>query len=361
MFRDVFELYIVFTRNCNLRCTYCYESKTNNSISYEVLDKTIEFIKEHKKINIINLFGGEAFLELDKIEYFTDKLIDLKKIQNRNFLLYTNTNGTICNEKFLKVLKKLSDNFKFHYVISIDGNKKFHDSKRKTVDNKPTYDLIFKNIKFIQNNSKNTIIDFHTVIQTEMCDNFYDVAKEIIRNPNFKMGAFEYLMKVDGKIHYTVKDFENIFKALMKLNQEGYSVKFLLERFNNIIKSIDYKYNNFYKSKEYCSNGRTALAIDYDGLVYPCDYYLTLKDYKQKQYAIYDMFKGIIKNNINRLKTLTKENEEQQKECNNCEIKHSCYICLAVKEILGNKGLQLECEQNKMILKAMNNVKFKIS
>lgn len=360
MFDRIYEIYVVFTRDCNLRCSYCYQNKTNKKITKDILDKTIKFIKEYEKIHYINLFGGEAFLELDSIEYLIDNLIDIKNKTGRDFTIYTNTNGTIYNEKFLKLINKISNNFTFRYVISIDGNKEFHDSKRKTISGKPTYDLIMNNVKKIRENSPKTFVDFHTVIQTEMCSDFYKISKEILRNPIFDWGAFEFLAKGDGNLHYSVKDLENVYKAIMKLNQEGYSLKFLLLRFNNIIKVLDYRYNNFLRGKEYCSNGETAVAIDYDGKVYPCDFYLSLPENTQKKFSIYDLNTKKYKNNMERLNCLGIEKEEQESICNKCEAKQFCYICTAVKDIIGDLGFKLECEHNKRINKALQNIKFSI-
>lgn len=361
MFSEVFEVYLIFTRNCNLRCSYCYQEKTNKSVSKEVLDKILNFIEQHEKVSYINLFGGEAFTKLDEVEYFVDGLIKIKKEQSRDFNVYTNTNGTIYNDKFIKLLNKLSDNFKFHYVISIDGNKHFHDSARRTISGEPTYDLIMRNIKLIKKNSPKTLIDFHTVIQKEMCDDFYNIAKEIIRNPDFDLGAFEFLMKVDKKIHYSISDLENIYLAIMKLNQEGYSMRFLMERFNNIVKNIDYEYNNFNVEKEYCQNGVSSLTVDYNGKVYPCDYYLSLDEKDQEKFWVHNLLTGETKDNISRLEKLTTETEKQAKKCINCNAKCHCYICTAAKDIDGQCGFELECEQNLMIYQAINNVKFKIS
>jgi uncharacterized protein len=360
MFENVFELYIVFTRNCNLRCTYCYQSKTNKSINKETIDKIIDFIKEYKLIRIINLFGGEAFLELDMINYFIDKLIEIQSDSNRTFTIYTNTNGTVYNDKFVNLINKITNNFEFRYVVSIDGNKKFHDTKRRTISNKPTYDLIINNIKRMRIDCPKAYIDFHTVIQKEMCYEFYKVAKDICRNPLFDWGAFEFLMKTDGKVHYTLKDIENIYKGIMMLNEEGYSLDFLEVRFNNIIKSIDYRYNNFGKEKEYCPNGQNALAIDYNGKVYPCDFYLTIDEDKQDQYKIYDLNTKEYKDNIKRLEKLIYETESESNKCLNCNSRQFCRICTGVKEINPSCGLEIECIQNKMIFKAMENIKFKL-
>lgn len=358
MFERVFELYIVFTRNCNLRCSYCYQAKSDKNITKETIDRIIDFIIDNPKINYINLFGGEAFTQLEMIDYFIDELIKVKNNFHREFNLYSNTNGTIYNDKFINIINKISNNFLFRYAVSIDGNKQFHDSKRKTTSGKPTYDLIINNIKKIRLNSPKTHIDFHTVIQNEMCNDFYKIAKEICRNPLFEWGAFEFLMKIDGKCHYTLKEMENIYSGIMKLNKEGYSLEFLQVRFNNLLKSIDYRYNNFLKEKEFCPNGQTTLAIDYDGRAYPCDFYLTLDREEQDKYYIYDLKTKKYRDNYNRLLNAIKETDEEKERCIDCKAKQFCYICTGVKEIHPNCGLDIECQQNKLIYQALQNIKF---
>ncbi|NBH29133.1 4Fe-4S cluster-binding domain-containing protein [Lachnospiraceae bacterium] len=57
---------VFFTNRCNMNCSYCYEkNKKECSMSYEIIDKTIDFIvsKKHEnpteKLSIVT-HGGDT-------------------------------------------------------------------------------------------------------------------------------------------------------------------------------------------------------------------------------------------------------------------------------------------------------------
>ena len=63
---------IALTEACNLDCTYCYENhKSSNKISIETLKDIVrrEMTTETNFSNVeFDLFGGEPFLEFEKIK-----------------------------------------------------------------------------------------------------------------------------------------------------------------------------------------------------------------------------------------------------------------------------------------------------
>ncbi|CDA60549.1 radical SAM domain protein [Clostridium sp. CAG:524] len=80
--------YVTFivTQNCNLNCTYCYEhNKTKNSfdvnLAKEIILRELS-IKDNYTEICFDFFGGEPFLEFDKIkeivEFFKDRKFDKK-------------------------------------------------------------------------------------------------------------------------------------------------------------------------------------------------------------------------------------------------------------------------------------------
>jgi uncharacterized protein len=66
-----FNLSIILTHQCNLRCNYCYESiKNNQTISIDVAKNIIcKYLNSEEYDEIeIDFFGGEPFLEFQKMK-----------------------------------------------------------------------------------------------------------------------------------------------------------------------------------------------------------------------------------------------------------------------------------------------------
>ena len=102
--------YVTFivTQNCNLNCTYCYEhNKTKNSfdvnLAKEIILRELS-IKDNYTEICFDFFGGEPFLEFDKIkeivEFFKDRKFD-KKVY-----FFAGTNGTLINKDIQKYTDK---------------------------------------------------------------------------------------------------------------------------------------------------------------------------------------------------------------------------------------------------------------
>lgn len=118
---------------CNLACPTCgpnFSSKWNSLIkngNYKNLqtnknwnlkeEQYQDIVDNSKKIQKIELFGGEPFYNKKNKQLLIDQLI--KKGTSKNIVLYFNTNGTIFDEDYLKTLCK---NFKkLEIRLSMDG------------------------------------------------------------------------------------------------------------------------------------------------------------------------------------------------------------------------------------------------
>jgi sulfatase maturation enzyme AslB (radical SAM superfamily) len=132
---------IYFTNRCNLACTYCYEDLVNRPpqiLTEDDIVKHIDSIIEREGLEdqtVFVLFGGEATLEWDNVEFFMKYAFSKK--QNVHFNLETN------GIRFLsqRFLKRVKNNFFYRkgYLsidISFDGignkNRIFHNGMDST-------------------------------------------------------------------------------------------------------------------------------------------------------------------------------------------------------------------------------------
>ena len=118
---------------CNLECFICgghFSSKWNSTArKYKnplvpihdnwnlTAEEYQDIVDNSDKLQKIELFGGEPFYNKRNRELLIKKIIE--KGTSKNLVLYFNTNGTIFDEKYMKILE---ENFKkLEIRISIDG------------------------------------------------------------------------------------------------------------------------------------------------------------------------------------------------------------------------------------------------
>ena len=198
-FPESIELQI--TNLCNLKCQMCsgaFSSKLlieNNALGFENSKQTdynisdLEFLKFEEVIkhdlSQISFTGGEPLLNKKVIELLI-KLIENKKADS--IKLHISTNGTICNNKILKIFK----NFKnVQLMLSIEGIEKYNDYIR--------FPSRWENIK-------NNILKF------QQPSNMYIYVNSVVQNLN--------ILYLDKLIEYCWKN--NFFLKLSKLNSPHY-------------------------------------------------------------------------------------------------------------------------------------------
>lgn len=122
------------TQKCNLKCTGCYASSTENcpTLDFEIVDKMCDEVYNLWGNRFMVFSGGEPLLYSDKGK----TLFDIwEKYSDMFFLFYTN--GTLLNEEKAKKLAELGN---VTPAISIEGFEKETDERR----GKGTYKKILK-------------------------------------------------------------------------------------------------------------------------------------------------------------------------------------------------------------------------
>jgi sulfatase maturation enzyme AslB (radical SAM superfamily) len=101
------SLFIFYlTNKCNFRCKYCYESldqKRINVTKEDIITYLDEKLKNASDQVQFVLFGGEPFLEFEKMRFFCNYA--LKKYKNVRFTTFTNGSFFQKNENILEFIK----------------------------------------------------------------------------------------------------------------------------------------------------------------------------------------------------------------------------------------------------------------
>jgi uncharacterized protein len=126
------------------------------------------------KIKVLIIYGGEPLLHphlADIIAYAKKKALEKKK----KILVAVPTNGTLLDEKILRVLKK--HNVKLS--ISLDGGKNVHNKNKKFENGQGTFDIIAKNIplaiKMMGRDNVSALMTVDPKFSHKLYDNFISV------------------------------------------------------------------------------------------------------------------------------------------------------------------------------------------
>ena len=319
------QLIVKLTNSCNLCCSYCSEG---NQIQKFALNKTLLFkliddvpalmdLKKHKNIDFL-WHGGEplTYPKKDLCDVMDYALEKLALRYNVKFLAQTNL--TLLDDEWLAIIKK----YNIGIGVSLDGYQDLHDANRRTVDGKPTYQVVYDNI--IKLKEHDVIPGLLMVLNT--CQSI-DVER--------LLGEIKAL-DVPCKIHAVIpcgnaegrKDIKNITANYVLLLKEIYKKLFeeeqqvIIEPLNNLMDAIIGK-----ETIKECSFagtcGESFLCIYNDGSVGFCGRRADEFDLKYgnlQDSTLLELYKTANAQRIRMRQTFLKEND-----CKNCNCFDLCH------------------------------------
>lgn len=139
---------------CNLRCQYCFyagcdeeQSQSSTLMDSSILEKLVkEVLSVNRTVAEFNWLGGEPLLA--GIDFFNEAVFlqERHRHQGQRIVNKVQTNGTLIDEDWARFFEKHN----FSIGISLDGPKWLHDTFRKDVYGKGTYDRIVDGIRLLQ-------------------------------------------------------------------------------------------------------------------------------------------------------------------------------------------------------------------
>lgn len=311
--------YVHFTPTCNLACDYCYtgnDYENNYFMEDDVEDATLKYLfkTQPHEMFTVHFFGGEPTVRWEQLVNFVSIGNGLASGYNKKVSWGMTTNGILLNDEKLDWIEK---NFKKDnpFLLSIDGRPSTHNKHRIKLGGKGSYDDI--PVKEILRRFPNIEIR-PTILPDTAGDWFADYC--YLRDLGFKHIAIE----ASFESSWTEDQFKDYAKLLEQLGDYYVFAK----KSDKPIKMqwIDtvaaYFNNNRQKpSGKVCGVGFNCEAIDFRGLIYPCQRYASYNDIS---YAIGDVFNGV--SEFRRLQTnyLTRE-----QVLGDARLGFNCETCLA--------------------------------
>lgn len=185
------HLIILPTEQCNFRCTYCYEKFELKQMSNITSDSIIEFINNSSaRLKLLNIswFGGEPLLGLRTIIKISSAIQSITRSKDIVYVGHMTTNGYLLNIKNLTTLVNLGVN---NYQITLDGFGQDHDNKRKKINGKGTFKVIWDNLIQARNSNLNFKITLRIHFSPNNLDEtimlFDNLSKHLIDDPRFEL------------------------------------------------------------------------------------------------------------------------------------------------------------------------------
>ncbi|WP_304427824.1 radical SAM/SPASM domain-containing protein [Dubosiella newyorkensis] len=292
---------------CNLKCKYCYANagtynKPKKIMSEQTIKQIIKFIHNHKELEYICFFGGEPLLNISGIKMICEKAREI----NPNVKFLCQTNGTLINAEFIKLLKK----FEIELTLSIDGNKKDNDRNRIDVNGNGTFEKILEKTLPIQSyisSIEATYDGKSTLSKNEV----KDILKEIYPNTYILVADL-----IENQPHEESRNIENEIQQILdnKLGEFRWTEGFLRDFM--IGKRKDF----------FCAAGTQLITIDSDGKIYPCQQFIKKGD----AYLLGDISNFNEEQFTNKVNNLSAYLAKDNYKCRNCFLNWQCHKCLAI-------------------------------
>ena len=144
---DSLAVTIMPTDACNFNCFYCFQDKKSILMSSDTANALVNFIDSKlydvKKLKV-TWFGGEPLLAINLIHSLSDSLCQLAKRHSCVYEAFIITNGYLLNDSYIQILSQCQIR---NVQISLDGDKRTHDSRRFLTNGGHSFDVILRNLK----------------------------------------------------------------------------------------------------------------------------------------------------------------------------------------------------------------------
>lgn len=331
------------TDDCNLACTYCYQTnKNDNVLKLEDAKKFIDMLlsaddTSNEYINpeispaiIIEFIGGEPFLEIELIDqitdYFISQMIELHHKWSTRYIISICSNGVLYfDDRVQEYIKKHLTHMSFS--ISIDGNKELHDACRIFPDGSGSYDIAIAGVKHFTEVLGGSMGSKMT-IAPENVEHTYSALRNLI-----DLGYTEINLNCVYEEGWNATHAKILYSELKKCadyiieneKQEIYISMFEDECFRPKLET---------DNTNWCGGNGDMIALDWKGDIYPCIRYMesSLGD-EIEPIIIGNVSSGMMSNEkekeaVKCLKCITRRSQSTD-ECFYCPIGEGCAWCSA--------------------------------
>ncbi len=325
--KEVINLVINVSHNCNLRCKYCFAATgsyngARDLMSQEMADETLYwFLNQAKtsKVLNINLFGGEPLTNIPLVKYIVNKCKELEAEYDKKIYMTISTNGTIMNDELVQFIKENDIGLQ----ISVDGDKEIHDANRPAANGQSSYDMVAKNVKALLKEVDNAGVIPRATVARGITD-VTSIVNHMLNDMHFKCVALTPSLGAYEETSYKQEDLDEYFEKYDELaetfltnlrNGEEFNIYPLVSEVDAVSKGIRRIYG--------CGSGLGFASVDIKGNIYPCMRFIGNEDY----------IIGHVKAGFNERRQMFFDRTVYNRtKCKSCWARHLCGgACVAVQ------------------------------
>ena len=306
---------------CNLNCEYCFAGQgkfhgQSALMSYEVGKRALDFLIEHSgthKNLEVDFFGGEPLMNWEVVKQLVLYARSIEKDAGKNFRFTLTTNGVGINEDVIDFCNKEM----YNVVLSLDGRKEIHDSKRVDLQGRGSYDVIlpkFKKLVESRGGRGYYMRGTFTHANPDFTNDIFHMADlgftELSMEPVVCDPSMPYAL-TDADLPTLFRQYEILAEEMLKRKQEGRPFTFYHYM-------LDLAHGPcIYKRISGCGSGTEYFAVTPTGDLYPCHQFVGEEEYKMG-----DIWQGVT--NTEKANEFKHCNVYAKKECDDCWAKLYC-------------------------------------
>lgn len=303
----------VITEDCSLACKYCYITGQNrgNFMDLELAKAAIDFVLSSspdvmpEDSVIWDFVGREPFLEIELIDQITDYItLQMYELSHRWFGKHKfrfSSDGTRYDSPLVQRYL-LKNSHCISIGLCVDGNRIKDDQKR----NVPLWSKQFPNGSVTATFSAEDLRYLKDSII-----NLWDLG---IKDVNLNV-VFENAGKPDDDFLLETQLME---LADYIIDNDLYGTH-KCSLFSDL---IGHPLTEERLKQNWCSTGK-MLAIDYQGILYPCMRFMGCSLNKRNSYVIGNIYEGLDQNRLGAFQSMNKHSQSSQ-SCLDCQVASSC-------------------------------------
>lgn len=299
---------------------------------------------------ILEFIGGEPLLQVELIDQIIDYFMEQTIILHHHW--YNKFRVSICSNGVLYFTPKVQEFLKKHqkhlsFSISIDGNKKLHDSCRVFPDGSGSYEIAMKATNHFREHYYKNIGSKMTLSP----ENIKYTSEALINL--FKNGYNYIYANCVYEKGWTIADATTLYFELKKVADYLLNNHLEQEKGTSIL-NLDLTEQAYTDNKNFCGGAGSMLAIDYKGDFYPCLRYMESSiGNTRPPYIIGNVNEGI--GQIEKTKEMVDNlnityRSQSPDTCLDCLVSAGCGYCSALNyQEFGtvNKRTTYTCEMHK--------------
>ena len=326
-FNDWQEIDVIVSRDCTLRCTYCYLQKSKDEF-YDIeailqnLDLTLQTTLAAGAKGVVLSFYPEPWVNISRSNELIARSLELLLKYPRftqNYMIMIGTNGVNLH-KPIPILETQLE--RLSLAVTIDGIKDQHDMYRVFANGAPSWDIVRKNI--LDNQEKYHIYSTKVTMGPDTLKYIYESSLFLWEEMHFKdvnmNVVFEDLWGSPSEKEKCLEVFED--QLVLLTDDIIKNERWDREQFQSLVGSrhIPFPGRNDQFNRTFC--GATQMrSIDSDGEVYPC---FRLSPYSLGGRNTFSINK---KETLRALKLLDNFDAAPQ-ACLDCELLTNCAMCV---------------------------------